>query len=147
MNRLATDKRLQVIAALVEGTSINATCRMTGAAKNTVLKLLKEIGCAYAAYHNAHVRNLRVRRIQADEIWAFVYGKDKNLTLEQIQAGAGSVWTWSALDAATTLIVSYMLGHRAAATAQSFMRDVAGRIANRIQLTTDGHRLYADAVE
>jgi IS1 family transposase len=147
MNRLRTSVRTQVVAALVEGVSINATCRMTGVAKHTVLKLLKDMGCAAAAYHNAHVRNLRVRRIQADEIWAFVYGKDKNLTMEQVQAGAGSVWTWTALDADTKLIVSYMLGDRGASTAQSFMRDVAGRIANRIQLTTDGHRVYADAVE
>jgi IS1 family transposase len=147
MNRLATDRRSAVIASLVEGTSINATCRMTGVAKHTVLKLLKDMGCACAAYHNTHVRNIRVRRIQADEIWAFVYGKDKNLTLEQVQAGAGSVWTWTALDADTKLIVSYMLGDRGAATALNFMRDVAGRIANRIQLTTDGHRVYADAVE
>jgi IS1 family transposase len=147
MNRLAIEDRTSVIAALVEGNSINATCRMTGVAKHTVLKLLKDMGCACAAYHNEHVRNLRVRRIQADEIWAFVYGKDKNLTLEQVQAGAGSVWTWTALDADTKLIVSYMLGDRGAATAQSFMRDVAGRIANRIQLTTDGHRVYAEAVE
>jgi IS1 family transposase len=147
MNCLSTDKRTAIIAALVEGTSINATCRMTGVSKHTVLKLLENMGCACAAYHNANVRNLRVRRIQADEIWAFVYGKDKNLTLEQVQAGMGSVWTWTALDADTKLIVSYMLGDRGAATAQSFMRDVAGRIANRIQLTTDGHRVYAEAVE
>src|SRR5580698_1178346 len=147
MNRLAADKRTAVIAALVEGTSINATCRITGVAKHTVLRLLEDMGCACTAYHNAHVRNLRVRRVQADEIWAFVYGKDKNLTLEQVQAGAGSVWTWTAIDADTKLIVSYMLGDRGASTAQSFMRDVAGRIANRIQLTTDGHRIYADAVE
>jgi hypothetical protein len=105
MNRLATDKRTAVIAALVEGVSINATCRMTGVAKHTVLKLLKDMGCAAAAYHNDHVRNLRVRRVQADEIWAFVYGKDKNLTMEQVQAGAGSVWTWTALDADTKLII------------------------------------------
>ena len=88
-----------------------------------------------------------MRRLQCDEIWAFVYGKDKNLSLEQVQAGGGSVWTWTAIDADTKLIVSYMLGDRGAATAQSFMRDVAGRIANRIQLTTDGHRVYAEAVE
>jgi IS1 family transposase len=120
---------------------------MTGVAKHTVLKLLKDVGCACAAYHNARVRNLRVRRIQADEIWAFVYGKDRNLTMEQVQAGAGSIWTWTALDADTKLIVSYLLGDRGASTALSFMRDVAGRITNRIQLTTDGHRVYADAVE
>jgi IS1 family transposase len=147
MNHLKISARTQVIAALVEGASINATCRMTGVAKHTVLNLLKDVGCACAAYHNAHLRNLRVRRIQADEIWAFVYGKDKNLTLEQVQSGLGSVWTWTALDADTKLIVSYMLGDRGASTALSFMRDVAGRIANRIQLTTDGHRVYADAVE
>jgi IS1 family transposase len=147
MNCLSADKRAQVLSGLVEGVSINATCRMTGVAKHTVLRLLKDMGCACAAYHNAHVRNLRVRRIQADEIWAFVYGKDKNLTLEQVQAGAGSVWTWTAIDADTKLIISYTLGERGAATALSFMRDVAGRIANRIQLTTDGHRIYADAVE
>ena len=147
MNRLNTCDRSQVIAALVEGVSINATCRMTGIAKHTVLKLLKDMGCACAAYHDTHVRNLRVRRVEADEIWAFVYGKDKNLTIEQVQAGAGSVWTWTAIDADTKLIISYMLGDRGASTAQSFMRDVAGRIANRIQLTTDGHRVYADAAE
>ena len=147
MNRLSKSNRSQVIAALVEGVSINATCRMTGVAKHTVLKLLKDMGCACAAYHNANVRNLRVRRIQADEIWAFVHGKDKNLTLEQVQSGLGSVWTWTAIDADTKLIVSYMFGDRGAATALSFMRDVAERVANRIQLTTDGHRVYADAVE
>jgi IS1 family transposase len=147
MNRLATDKRTAVIAALVEGTSINATCRMTGVAKHTVLKLLKEIGCACAAYHNANVRNLRVRRVQADEIWSFVYGKDKNLTLEQVQSGLGSVWTWKAIDADTKLVISYTIGDRGADTAKTFMQDVASRISNRIQLTTDGHRVYADAVE
>ena len=114
MNRLSTSQRVVVIAALVEGTSVNATCRMTGVAKHTVLKLLKDMGCAAASYHDAHVRNLRVRRIQADEIWAFVNGKDKNLTMEQVQAGAGSVWTWTALDADTKLIISYTLGDRGA---------------------------------
>jgi len=147
MNVLSTDKRCGIIAALVEGASINATCRMTGAAKHTVLKLLKDLGCAAASYHDQHVRNLRVRRIQCDEIWAFVYGKDKNLTMEQVKAGAGSVWTWTAIDADTKLIISYTLGDRGAETAQFFMRDVASRISNRIQLTTDGHRVYADAVE
>jgi IS1 family transposase len=147
MNRLATDKRTAVIAALIEGTSVNATCRMTGVAKHTVLKLLKDVGCACAAYHNAHVRNLRVRRVQADEIWSFVYGKDKNLTLEQVQSGLGSVWTWKAIDADTKLVISYTIGDRGADTAKAFMQDVASRISNRIQLTTDGHRVYAEAVE
>jgi IS1 family transposase len=120
---------------------------MTGVAKHTVLKLLKDLGCACACYHDAHVRNLRVRRVQADEIWAFVYSRDRNLTLEQVQAGAGSVWTWTALDADTKLIISYTLGDRGADTAKAFIQDVASRISNRIQLTTDGHRVYAEAVE
>jgi IS1 family transposase len=147
MNCLSTDKRTAVIAALIEGTSINATCRMTGTAKNTVLKLLREIGCACASFHDTHVRNLHVRRVQADEIWSFVYGKDKNLTLEQVQSGLGSIWTWKAIDADTKLVISYRLGDRGADTAKAFMQDVASRIDNRIQLTTDGHRVYADAVE
>src|ERR1700692_2508248 len=117
MNRLQTSDRTRVIAALVEGTSINATCRMTGVAKHTVLNLLKDIGCACAAYHNTHVRNLRVRRVQADEIWSFVYGKDKTLTLEQVQSGLGSVWTWKAIDADTKLVISYTIGDRGAHTA------------------------------
>jgi IS1 family transposase len=147
MNRLATDKRAAVIAALVEGTSINATCRMTGVAKHTVLKLLKDLGCAAAAYHNEHVRNLRVSRLQCDEIWAFVGAKMKNTSAEKIEQGWGDVWTWTAIDADTKLIVSYMLGQRGADTAQQFMQDVASRLSTRIQLTTDGHRVYADAVE
>jgi IS1 family transposase len=147
MNKLGADKRSRILHALVEGVSINATCRLTGASKHTVLKLLKDLGCAAAAYHDARVRNLRVRRVQCDEIWAFVYGKDKNLSMEQVQSGLGSVWTWTAIDADSKLIVSYTLGNRGAETALTFMRDVAARIVNRIQLTTDGHRVYADAVE
>ncbi len=147
MNQLNTAKRAQIIAALVEGNSINATCRMLGVGKHTVLRLLEDAGCACAAYHDAMVRRLNVNRVQCDEIWAFVLGKDKNLTLEQVQAGFGSVWTWTAIDADSKLIISYMLGDRGAETAQAFMRDVASRISNRIQLTTDGHRVYADAVE
>jgi len=147
MNRLSTAKRTQVIAALVEGNSINATCRMLGVGKHTVLRLLEDAGCACAAYHDAMVRGLEVKRVQCDEIWAFVLGKDKNLTLEQVKAGFGSVWTWTAIDAESKLIISYMVGDRGAQTAQAFMRDVASRISNRIQLTTDGHRVYAEAVE
>lgn len=147
MNRLSTDKRTAVIAALVEGTSINATCRITGVAKHTVLKLLKDLGCAAASYHDSHVRNLRVRRLQCDEIWAFVGAKMKNTSAEKIEQGWGDVWTWTAIDADTKLIVSYTLGQRGAATAHEFMQDVASRISSRIQLTTDGHRVYAEAVE
>ena len=102
---------------------------------------------AAASHHDTHVRNLHVRRVQCDEIWAFVYGKDKNLTLEQVKKGAGSVWTWTALDADSKLIISYTLGDRGAETARVFIQDLASRIRNRIQLTTDGHRVYAEAVE
>ena len=147
MNQLKTSKRSQIIAALVEGNSINATCRMLGVGKHTVLRLLEDAGCACAAYHDAMVRGLQVKRVQCDEIWAFVLGKDKNLTLEQVQAGFGSIWTWTAIDADTKLIISYTVGDRGAGTAFAFMKDVASRIDNRIQLTTDGHRVYAEAVE
>ena len=147
MNCLGISDRVRIIAALAEGASTNATCRMTGVAKHTVLKLLKDMGCACASYHDRAVRNITARRIQCDEIWAFVYAKQKNVTMGQMQRGAGDVWTWTVIDADTKLIVSYMLRDRGASTAQSFMRDPAGRIANRFQLTTDGHRVYADAVE
>lgn len=147
MNQLNTAKRTQILGALVEVNSINATCRMLGVGKHTVLRLLEDAGCACASYHDVMVRGLSSRRVQCDEIWSFVYGKDKNLTMEQMQAGTGSVWTWTALDADSKLIISYMLGNRGADTAMAFMKDVASRLNNRIQLTTDGHRVYADAVE
>ncbi len=147
MNCLDTSRRSQVVAALVEGTSINATCRMTGVAKHTILKLLKDMGCACASYHDARVRNLRVSRVQCDEAWSFVYAKQKNVTAEQMAAGAGDCWTWVAIDADTKLVISYALGDRGAGTGTAFMQDVAGRIANRVQLTTDGHHVYVDAVE
>jgi IS1 family transposase len=147
MNQLNTAKRAQIIAALVERNSINATCRMLGVGKHTVLRLLEDAGCARAAYHDVMVRDLRIARVQCDEIWSFVCGKDKNLTMEQVQAGGGSVWTWTAIDADSKLIITYMLGDRGAGTAMAFMQDMASRISSRIQLTTDGHRVYAEAVE
>src|SRR5712691_4741370 len=147
MNQLNTTKRTQIIAALIEGNSINATCRMLGVGKHTVLRLLEDAGCACAAYHNALVNGLRVARVQCDEVWSFVYAKQKNVTAEQMAEGAGDCWTWTAIDADTKLIISYMLGDRGAGTAHAFMKDVASHISNRIQLTTDGHRVYAEAVE
>ena len=112
-----------------------------------MLRLLEDAGCACAAYRDAIVRGITVKRVQCDEIWAFVLGKDKNLTLEQVQSGLGSVWTWTAIDADSKLIISYTVGDRGANTAQAFMKGVASRISNRIQLTTGGHRVYAEAVE
>src|SRR5438270_10177992 len=147
MNQLSTAKRAQIVAALIEGNSINATCRMLGVGKHTVLRLLEDAGCACAAYHDALVGNLRVSRVQCDEVWSFVYAKQKNIALEQMEKGAGDVWTWTAIDADTKLIISYMLGDRGIRTAMAFIKDLSERTQNRFQLTTDGHRVYADAVE
>jgi IS1 family transposase len=148
MNTLTEAKRVQVIAALVEGNSIRATVRMTGVAKNTVTKLLVEVGTACAEYQDKVLRNLPCKRIQCDEIWNFCYAKDKNLPAEkQGQFGFGSVWTWAAIDAETKLIPSWQVGTRDAGTAFAFMHDLAGRLRNRVQLTTDGHRAYLNAVE
>lgn len=148
MNRLSLSERSQVIAALVEGNSINATVRMTGVAKHTILKLLKDTGCACAEYHNRLVRNVKARRVQCDEIWAFCHAKEKNLREElRGKFGFGDVWTWTAIDAETKLIVSYVIGNRGASTAHALMQDLASRVEGRIQLTTDGHTVYANAVE
>jgi len=148
MNRLNTERRSQVIRCLVEGNSIRATVRMTGVAKNTVVKLLMEIGRACEEYQDKTLRNIRSKKIQCDEIWSFVYAKQKNVTPEiAAKQMAGDVWTWTAIDADSKLIVSWMIGGRDAETANHFMNDLAGRLANRVQLTTDGHRAYLSAVE
>lgn len=132
----------------MEGNSINGIVRMTGTAKHTVLKLLADLGCACAAYHNRVVRNVCCRRIQADEIWEFCYAKHKNVP-EKLRGveGIGDVWTWTAIDADSKLAVSYLVGKRDAEAAYVFMQDIAGRVQGRIQLTTDGHRVYLEAVE
>jgi len=120
---------------------------MLGVGKHTVLRLLEDAGCACAAFHDANVRNLRASRVQCDEIWQYIGAKAKNVRPEKEANGWGDVWTWTAIDADTKLIISYMLGDRGASTAQAFMQDMASRLSNRIQLTTDGHRVYAEAVE
>jgi IS1 family transposase len=147
VNRLSTIKQVQVISALVEGNSINAVVRMTGVAKHTVLKLIEDMGCACAAYHHRTVRKLKVRRLQCDEIWAFVGAKAKNVSLEQKAAGWGDVWTWTAIDADTKLCVSYLVGGRSAGWANDFMQDCSERIVGRPQITTDAHKPYLRAVE
>jgi IS1 family transposase len=147
MNRLDAKAQAKVISCLIEGCSIRATVRMTGAAKNTVVKLLADIGCASAAYHNRTVRNLKVRRLQCDEIWCFVGAKAKNVSAEKKLEGWGDVWTWVGIDADSKLVVSYLVGGRGAGWAHDFMGDCASRIRNRVQITTDGHRAYLDAVE
>ena len=147
MNCLDTETRAKVINCLIEGCSIRATVRMTGVAKNTIVKLLSDIGCACAAYHNRAVRNLKVRRLQADEIWCFVGAKAKNVSAEKKQEGWGDIWTWVGIDADTKLVVSYLVGGRDSGWAHDFMDDCASRIRNRVQITTDGNRVYLDAVE
>jgi IS1 family transposase len=145
MNRLPRNKQIQVVAALVEGNSIRATVRMTGVAKNTVIKLLVDIGVACEAYQVEHLVNLPCKRIQCDEIWSFVGAKQKQVN--QGAHGVGDVWTWTAICADTKLVPSWQVGDRGLDTAKGFISDLAGRLANRVQLTTDGHKVYLDAVE
>jgi IS1 family transposase len=147
MNRLDTATQARVISCLIEGCSIRATVRMTGAAKNTVVKLLADIGCASAAYHNRNVRRLKVRRLQCDEIWSFVGAKAKNVSAAKKQEGWGDIWTWIGIDADTKLVLGYLVGGRGAGWAKDFMEDCASRITNRVQITTDGHKGYLEAVE
>ena len=147
MNRIDPQTQARVTSCLLEGCSIRATVRLTGVAKNTIVKLLADLGCSCAGYHNRNVRNLKVRRLQCDEIWSFVGAKAKNVTVEKKQEGWGDVWTWVGIDADTKLVVSYLVGGRDGGWAHDFMEDCAKRISNRVQITTDGHRAYLDAVE
>lgn len=147
MNRLNTTNRVQVVRCLLEGCSIRSTVRMTGVAKNTVTKLAVDLGAACAAFHDEKVRGIAAKRVQCDEIWAFVGSKQKNTSPEKAAIGWGDAWTWTAIDAESKLIISYALGDRSANTAKYFMHDLAERVATRIQLTTDGYRVYANAVE
>lgn len=148
MNRLSRDKRVRIVAALVEGNSVRATCRMTGASKGAVLKLLAEIGCACREYQDERLRALTCKRIQCDEIWSFCYAKEKNV-LKEIRGtpGVGDVWTWTAIDADTKLVPAWLVGKRDAGYAAEFIADLRSRLKNRVQLTTDGHRAYLEAVD
>ena len=147
MNRLDNQTRARIINCLVEGNSIRATVRMTGAAKNTVTKLLVDIGEACSAFHSRNVKGVFARRIQCDEIWSFCYAKAKNVPEEKKGTGAGDVWTWVGIDADSKLVVSYLCGGRDAQWGLQFMEDLASRVTTRIQITSDGHRAYAEAVE
>lgn len=148
MNRLSAEKRSQIISALIEGNSIRATCRLTDAAKGTVLKLLADIGMVCLAYQRDSLRELKCKRIQVDEIWSFTYAKQKNLPKEfKALFGYGDTWTFIAIDADTKLVPCFKVGERNAETASDFLGDLAARLANRVQLTTDGHGMYLQAVE
>jgi IS1 family transposase len=148
MNKLDNKRRAQVIAALVEGNSIRATVRMTGVAKNTIVKLLADIGAACAEYQDKAFQNLNCQRVQCDEIWSFVGAKAKNVPAEkQGEFGYGDVWTWVAIDADTKLVPCWHVGRRDANAAYEFMQDLSSRLRHKVQLTTDGHKPYLEAVE
>jgi IS1 family transposase len=147
-NALDNKKRAQVVAALVEGNSIRATVRMTGVAKNTIVKLLADLGAACAEYQDNAFRNLTCKKIQCDEIWSFVGAKAKNVPEDRKdEFGYGDVWTWVSMDADTKLVPCWLVGPRNTEAAMEFIHDLAGRLANKVQLTTDGHRPYLEAVE
>ena len=148
MNILPLRKRAQILHMLVEGNSLRATARMADVSRNTVDKLLNDVGEACLAYQDEHLRNLPCKRVQCDEIWSFVYAKQKNVDeAKAAPEGAGDVWTWTAIDADTKLVPCWHVGSRDLEAATAFIDDLASRLANRVQLTTDGHRPYLEAVE
>jgi IS1 family transposase len=148
MNILPIEKRVAVISALVEGCSIRSTVRMTGVAKNTITKLILEVGKACSKYQDEVMRNLTCKRLQIDEIWAYCQCKQKNVPADKQDVfGIGDVWTFCAIDAETKLVPSWMHGRRTGCDAKAFVEDVAERLAHRVQITTDGHRMYLEAME
>ncbi len=147
MNRLDDAKRAKIVRCLCKGTSIRGTARICEVAINTVVKLLVEVGPACMAWHSENVVNLSSRVVQVDEIWAFVGSKAKNTSEEKKAEGHGDVWTWTALDADSKLMISWSVGQRDPGTCRDFMDDLAARLNNRIQLTSDGLGMYIEAVK
>lgn len=148
MNRLSKDRQAQVVRCLVEGNSIRATVRITGVAKNTIVKLLADVGSACLDYQDEILRDLSLKRLQCDEVWSFCYSKAKNVPDElKGKFGYGDVWTWTAIDDETKLVPCWHIGNRDSEDAKLFIDDLASRLANRVQLTTDGYRAYLEAVE
>ena len=148
MRKLPPETRAQILHLLCEGQSIRAVTRIVGVSKNTVTKLLTDAGKACMAYHDGNVRDVKARRVQVDEIWSFVYAKQKNVaTAKRLDLAYGDVWTWTAIDADSKLILSYLVGGRDSDYAIGFMDDLCSRITNRVQLTSDGHKAYLEAVE
>jgi len=148
MNKLSREKQARIVSCLVEGNSLRATTRICDVSINTVTKLLVELGSACADYQDLTLVNLKCKRIQCDEIWSFCYAKAKNVPADKRgQFGYGDIWTWVAIDADTKLVPSFMVGNRDLRTARIFIDDLRDRLANRIQLTTDGLKVYLDAVE
>ena len=148
MNKLPIEKRVQILSMLCEGSSMRSISRVVDVSINTVAKVLVDAGRVCAAFHDEVVRNVKARRIQVDEIWSFTYAKQKNVpTAKAAPADAGDTWTWTAIEAETKLIVSWMVGGRDGEYAMAFMDDLRSRLANRVQLTSDGHKAYLEAVE
>jgi hypothetical protein len=148
MNRLTVEERLRVVKAMVEGNSLRDTARVTGAARMTIEKLLRDVSTACALYQDKYLRNLSCKRIQCDETWSFACTRQKNAPADkQGEFGSSDVWTWVAMDVDTKLAVSWRVGNRSAATAFALIDDLASRLSHRIQLTTDERRVYLDAVE
>jgi len=148
MNRLALEHRAQILGLLVEGNSLRTASRLADASLNTVTKLMADVGSACEQYQDETLRGLKCRRIQCDEIWSFVYAKTKNVPeAHKGEWGYGDVWTWVAMDADTKLVPSWAVGRRDGFTAIAFIRDLADRLSTRVQLTTDGHKVYLEAVE
>ncbi len=147
MNRLSAERRTQIIAALCEGASVNATARQTGASKVTILKLLAEIGPVCLDYQREKLVSLPCRLLQCDEIWGFIQCKQGRLEVDERGRGPGDVWVWVAMCAESKLVPCWHIGARDAEAAYYFMEDLASRLANRVQLTTDGHKAYLGAVE
>lgn len=147
MNKLSTQDRAKIIGLMVEGMSIRAISRTTGASKNTIVKLLADAGRACSEYQDKNLRNLSSKRLQLDEIWSFVGVKEKNATAEQKAAGFGDIWTWTAIDADTKLIPSWYVGARDTVAATEFVGDLASRLKNRVQITSDGHKPYLEAID
>ncbi len=148
MNKLPRAKQVQILSMLVEGSSMRSISRVADVSINTVAALLRQAGEACEAFHDQTVRGVKAKRVQCDEIWSFVYAKAKNVaTAKAAPQGAGDCWTWTALEADTKLMIAWSVGDRDATYAQGFMQDVADRLATRVQLTTDGHGPYLEAVE
>lgn len=148
MNRLSLAKRVQIVSLLTEGNSLRSITRIADVSINTVTKLLVDIGQACQKYHDENVKDVAAKRVQCDEVWSFVYAKDKNLP-EAFRGmyGIGSIWTWVAMEADSKLAISWLVGNRDAEYARIFIRDVASRLKNRVQLTTDGLKVYLEAIE
>ena len=149
MNKLPVAKRAQILSMLCEGSSMRSVSRLADVSINTVSKLLVDAGKLCAAFHDDQVRGVKARRVQVDEIWSFTYAKEKNVTrkIAENVEGAGDTWTWTAIDADSKLVISWLVGGRSLEYAIPFMNDLRSRLANRVQLTSDGHRAYLVAVE